>query len=137
MPKPFLLQFTLIIPNSRSTGTYLERSAPTVNQGGFTPFRPITSSDATDGSSNRNYLPQDSMQSPMYRQCQEFTAAVTEGLHGYIRLAAMQSYNYDYRFLSSIDGQSSGTGAAIADCVAAQNGKFNNLAGSKVATMYD
>jgi len=39
---------------------YLERSTPTKAQGRFTRYARFTSSDATDGSSNRNYLPQDS-----------------------------------------------------------------------------
>jgi len=41
-------------------GTYLERSAPTEEQGGFTQYARFTPSDATDGSSNRNYLLQES-----------------------------------------------------------------------------
>jgi len=41
------------------TGTYLELSAPTKDQGVFTRYAQFTSRDATNGSSNRNYLLQD------------------------------------------------------------------------------
>jgi len=38
------------------------RSSPTEDQGGITRYARFTSSDATDGSSNRDYLLQDSME---------------------------------------------------------------------------
>ena len=39
------------------------RSAPTEDEGGFTRYARFTSSDATDGSSNRDSLLRDSMES--------------------------------------------------------------------------
>jgi len=41
------------------------RSAPSDDQGGFMRYARFTSSGATDGSSNRNYLPQDSTELSM------------------------------------------------------------------------
>jgi len=49
----------------------------------------------------------------------------------------MQWYNYDHCFLSSIDEQSSGIEAAVKDCVAAPNRKYNNRECSKVSSRYD
>ena len=66
MPKPALfLRFLRSSSDKRNrrayTGTYLERSAPMEDQVGFARYARFTSTDATDRSSNRNYLVQDSM----------------------------------------------------------------------------
>ena len=53
-------------------GTYLERSAPTKDQGGSTPYARFTTSDATDGSSNRIYLLQDSTKLSTLRMVRRF-----------------------------------------------------------------
>jgi len=66
------------------------RCAPTEDQGGFMRYAPFTSSDATNGSSSRNYLLHDSMESS--------TLVMLRG----VLAAAMQWYNYDYHMITDM-----------------------------------
>jgi hypothetical protein len=74
-------------------------SAPREDQGRFTKYARFTSIHIADGSSNRDYLPHDSMESS--------TLLMMLGVYCSDYGFLMQWYNYEYRFLSSIDGQSS------------------------------
>jgi len=80
---------------------------PTEDQGGFTRYARFTSSDATDGSSNRDYLLHDSMES-----------YVTDDVR-----SLLQRLRRSYK---AIYGRVQDSGAAIADRASAVKGKYNN-----------
>jgi hypothetical protein len=86
----------------------------TENHGGFTRYAPFTSSDATHGSSNRNYLLHDSMESSTWR----------------IMISDM---------ITGIIGRSMGNvqDAGVADRAAVLNGKYNCPDNSYEASNYD
>jgi len=82
----------------------------------FTNYARFTSIHIADGSSNRNYLPQDST------ELSTLQIMITDMITGVIGLST---------------GRVQDSGAAITDRVAAPNGKYNNPESSKVASRYD
>jgi len=111
MLKLVLLQLTVGDSQLMIVGHFPRASAPTEDQGGFAQYSRYTSCDATDGSSNPNYLKHDSMESPTLRKLRGLSAAA---MYWY-KYDYRDDYRHDYWYHGLATGTVQDSGAAIAD----------------------